>query len=185
QAASGDTAARDGRALEEFKALLGVVAHDPLIRRVAGQGDEQADEQADDNIAWPAFVAEVERALASVSYDRGTVARPCVVAQEAHRLRPRRYRVVFVLGLIEGEFPARLTERAPYTLAERAELRQAGLDLTETITDAGADLLQFYKAMSRAVERLYLTFARTDVAGGELLPSYLIEEVQPFAASPL
>ncbi|HJQ24802.1 MAG TPA: PD-(D/E)XK nuclease family protein [Blastocatellia bacterium] len=170
QAASGDMAARDSLALDEFKKILAAVAHDPLIRR-------------EDDMAWPAFLADVERALASMSYDRSTPAHPCVVAQEAHRLRPRRYRIIFVLGLIEGEFPARLTERAPYTLAERAELRQAGLDLTETITDAGADLLQFYKAMSCATERLYLSFARTDVAGGELLPSYLIEEVQPFAAA--
>src|SRR2546423_545513 len=146
---------------------------------------DKSDGPAAHDISWQAFVAEVERMLSVVTYDRDPLARPCVVAQEAHRLRPRHYRVVFVLGLIEGEFPARLTERAPYTLAERAELRQAGLDLTETITDAGADLLQFYKAMSCASERLYLSFARTDVAGGELLPSYLIEEVQPFAAAPL
>lgn len=181
QAASGDTAARDGRALEKFKEMLKALARDGITMRAAGHSDERAAGE----ISWPAFVAEVERTLSVITYDREAAACACVTAQEAHRLRPRRYRVVFVLGLIEGDFPARLTERAPYTRAERAELRQAGLDLTETITDAGADLLQFYKAMSCATERLYLTFARTDVAGGELLPSYLIEEVQPFAATPL
>ncbi|MFL6276739.1 MAG: PD-(D/E)XK nuclease family protein [Blastocatellia bacterium] len=181
QAANGETAARDGRALEKFKEMLKALARDGITMRGAGHLDERATGE----ISWPVFVAEVERTLAVVTYDREAVAGPCVVAQEAHRLRPRRYHVVFVLGLIEGEFPARLTERAPYTRAERVELRQAGLDLTETIMDAGADLLQFYKAMSCATERLYLTFARTDVAGGELLPSYLIEEVQPFAATPL
>jgi ATP-dependent helicase/nuclease subunit B len=181
QAASGAKAQRDGRALKEFNSILAALAHNDLTKRLA----DKPDEPAAHDISWQAFAAEVERMLSVVTYDRDPLARPCVVAQEAHRLRPRRYRVVFVLGLIEGEFPARLTERAPYTLAEREELRHAGLDLTETINDAGADLLQFYKAMSRAVDRLYLTFARTDVAGGELLPSYLIEEVQPFAATAL
>src|SRR5207253_6857887 len=134
QAASGDTATRDGRALDKFKEMLKALARDSIALRGAGH----ADERAAGEISWPAFVAEVERTLSVITYDREAAVGACVTAQEAHHLRPRRYRVVFVLGLIEGEFPARLTERAPYTRAERAELRQAGLDLTETITDAGA-----------------------------------------------
>jgi len=181
RAASGDLASQDRSALKEFKSILSAIAHNDMPRRLANK----ADDSASNEVSWQALVTEVERTLTVITYDRDAVARPCVVAQEAHRLRPRRYRIVFVLGLIEGEFPAKVTERTPYTLAEREELRRAGLDLTETINDAGADLLQFYKAMSRAAERLYLTFARTDVAGGELLPSYLIEEVQPFATSSL
>lgn len=181
RAASGENVSRDCRALKEFNSILAAITHNDIAKRLANKPNEPA---AND-ISWQAVVTEIEGALAVVTYDRDVVAPPCVVAQEAHRLRPRPYRVVFALGLIEGEFPARVTERAPLTFVEREELRQAGLDLTETIHDAGADLLQFYKAMSRAVERLYLMFARTGVAGGELLPSYLIEEVQPFAASPL
>lgn len=180
QATSGKHASRDGSALNAFISILGSVAHNDLTKRLT----RQTDEQGSGEISWAAFVAEVEGPLSLVRHDRETVARGCVSALEAHRLRPRRYRAVFVLGLIEGEFPARLTERAPYTAGERDALRRAGVDLTETVNDAGADLLAFYKTMSRATARLYLTFARTDVAGGELLPSYLIEEVQPFASSP-
>jgi ATP-dependent helicase/nuclease subunit B len=181
RAASGENLSRDCNALKEFNSILAAITHDDIAPRFA----VKTNEPAANAISWQALVSEIEGALAVVTYDRAVVAPPCVVAQEAHRLRPRRYRAVFALGLIEGEFPAKVTERAPFTLAERGELRHAGLDLTETIHDAGADLLQFYKTMSRAVERLYLIFARTDVAGGELLPSYLIEEVQPYAASPL
>lgn len=181
KAASGETGPRDGRALKEFQKILAALTHDGLTRRLVG---ERAD-SAGDEITWQAFVGEVERTLAGLTYDRDPAPRSAVVVQEAHRPHPRRYRAVFVLGLIEGEFPGRLTERAPYTQAEREALRQAGVDWTETSDDAGADLLSFSKAMSRALERLYLTYARTDVAGGELLPSYLIEEVQPLVASPV
>ena len=107
QAASGGTALRDGRALKEFNNILAALAHHDLTKRLAGM----ADEPAANDIAWPSFVAEVERTLSVITYDRDAMARPCVVAQEAHRLRPRRYRAVFILGLIEGEFPARLSER--------------------------------------------------------------------------
>jgi ATP-dependent helicase/nuclease subunit B len=180
-AANEDRAVRDGRALKEFESILKALAYDDLTASFV----EKAEAQAAPDIAWRAFMAELERTLAAITYHRDAAERPGVVAQNARLMRPRRYRVVFVLGLIEGEFPARLTDRAPYTLVEREELRRAGLDLTETISDAGADLLHFYQVMSRATERLYLTQPRTDVAGGELLPSYLIEEVQPFVDSPV
>ncbi|HKP13605.1 MAG TPA: hypothetical protein VJZ91_15905, partial [Blastocatellia bacterium] len=141
RAAGGERAQRDGRALKEFDTVFKAFAHHDLTGRLM----QQANDPAPEEISWQAFVSELQRMLSIITYDRDGAAAASVVAQEAHRLRPRRYRAVFVLGLIEGEFPARLTEHAPYTMAEREELRQAGLDLTETANDPGADLLQFHK----------------------------------------
>ena len=129
-------------------------------------------------VAWPDFLNEIDNAIAATTFVWADSDGPAVVAQEIHNLRPRRYGAVFILGLVEGEFPIKATERSPYTLSEREDLRRAGIDLTETPADAGADLAQFYRAMSLATDRLYLSFPRTDLAGGELLPSYLVDEVK-------
>jgi ATP-dependent helicase/DNAse subunit B len=129
-------------------------------------------------VGWSDFLSEIDNAVAATTFEPPAQAGPAVVAQEIHNLRPRRYRAVFILGMVEGEFPIRATERSPYTLFEREELRGAGIDLTETTADAGADLAQFYRAMSMATDRLALSFPRTDLAGGELLPSYLVDEVK-------
>ncbi len=142
------------------------------LKREAGDSTEE--------VAWPVFYNELDRAIAATTIEREQLL-SSVLAQEAHNLRPRLYRAVFMLGLIEGEFPARATERFPYTLVEREQIRAAGIDLTETTSDAGADLTQFYKAMAKPLERLYLAYARTDLAGGELLRSYLIDEVEACA----
>jgi ATP-dependent helicase/nuclease subunit B len=174
--AEGEFAARDKGALDQFTALIRIVGGDN--RAAARHGLRQA--QPD--LSWPQFYDELERAIAGETFERPASAGPAVVAQEVHHLRPLSSRALFVMGLIEGEFPAKVAESAPYTLVERDELRGAGVDLTELPTDAGADLTQFYKAMARAGERLYLSFSRTDPAGGELLPSYLIEEVKAVAA---
>ncbi|HEY7547285.1 MAG TPA: hypothetical protein VID27_20490, partial [Blastocatellia bacterium] len=131
-------------------------------------------------VAQATFYNDLERAIGATVIERDSSSLS-VLAQEAHNLRPRRYRAVFVLGLIEGEFPARATERFPYTLVEREQLRSASVDLTETTSDAGADLTQFYKAMASATERLYLAYARTDLAGSELLRSYLVDEIEACA----
>lgn len=124
------------------------------------------------------FLLELERAVASMTLERTKSRSASVVVQEIHHLRPRRFRAVFALGLIEGEFPARITETSPYTLIERDELRRKGIDMAETTSDPGADLLQFYKVMSSAIEKLYLSYARADLAGSELLRSYLVDEVK-------
>jgi ATP-dependent helicase/nuclease subunit B len=166
----------DGAAIEAFQSLLAAIEGDQADA-IAGA---DRDLLAGGEIPWSLFYAELERAVAATSIERPT-ARRSVIAQEVPGMRPHRYRALFVLGLIEGEFPARVSESAPYTAVEREALRRAGIDFAETSSDAGADVAQFYKAMTRAAERLYLTYARTDLAGGELLKSYLIDEVAAVA----
>lgn len=163
---SGDDAEQNLTAIEALRTLLGAI--------------EQDRDSAGEQVKWAVFYRELERAIGATTIERASLP-SAVLAQEAHNLRPRRYRAVFALGLVEGEFPVRATERFPYTLIEREQLRAVGIDLTETTSDAGADLTQFYKAMAKAVERLYLAYARTDLGGGELLRSYLIDEVETCA----
>src|SRR5205085_10430910 len=87
QAASGDKAQRDGRALKEFNSILAALAHNDLTKRLA----DKSDVPAAHDISWQAFVAEVERMHSGVTYDRDALGRPCGVAQEEDRLRRRRY----------------------------------------------------------------------------------------------
>jgi ATP-dependent helicase/DNAse subunit B len=124
------------------------------------------------------FLAEFERSIAAMSFDYRRNKQATVVIQQAHNLRPRTYQVLFIMGLIEGEFPKRSTERFPYTLAEREKLRHLGLDFAETTDDAGADLTQFHKAIAQTTDILILSYARTELTGGELLKSYLVDEVK-------
>lgn len=161
---ASEMSARDKVAFDTFLKLLATLSESRFSRR----GD----------VVWPDFLSEIENAVASTTFELPAKDGPAVVAQEIHNLRPRRYRAVFVLGMVEGELPVRSTERSPYTLFEREELRAAGVDLTETTADAGADLAQFYRAMSMAADRLVLSHPRTDPAGGELVPSYLLDEVK-------
>lgn len=165
----GEDHTRDHLALDAFTLLL-----DHLH---AGKTGDHENITSFDN-----FHKEIERAAASTQFKRGEASVPSVMVQEIHHLCSRRYRAVFVPGLVEGEFPAKITETSPYTLVERDELRLRGIDLTETTGDAGADLLQFYRVMTSATDRLYLSYARADLAGGELLRSYLLDEVRNVSA---
>jgi ATP-dependent helicase/DNAse subunit B len=169
--ASGERSAIETRALEGFHRILDSLEPKVIRRKAIGR-------MPDAPVSWSSFWMDLSRAVEAAAFERPPVTGAAVVAQEVHNLRPRRYRVTFIVGLVEGEFPARSTQPFPYTMQEREELRHAGIDLTERQGDAGDDLAQFYKAVTRTRERLYLTHPRMDPAGGELLPSYLIEEVR-------
>jgi ATP-dependent helicase/DNAse subunit B len=171
----GETITTDVPALQKFLELLQMLAKADELA-IDGLSQSMVAE-----VSWETFMGELRRATASTSLARPKALKSSVLIQEAHNLRPRPYRAIFVIGLIEGEFPKKNTETLPYTLAEREMLRKAGIDLAETTNDAGADLTQFHKALTRVAEGLYLSYARTDFAGGELLKSYLLDEVRAVA----
>lgn len=186
--------AQDEAAEKVFLDLLKTLAEESSFYSVTESFDSQEPDDGDDfnyslfddlpqekTIKWSVFIAELQRAIAATSFSRPRVNPTAIVVQEVHNLRPRNYRAVFVAGLIEGEFPKKTAETTPYTLAEKLALRQAGIDFAETVNDAGADVTQFHKVMSRATARLFLSYARTDFSGGELLRSYLIDEVKSVA----
>jgi ATP-dependent helicase/nuclease subunit B len=196
--ASVDRAAQDEVAQKVFLDLLKTLADDKRSQFTYYSDDGPiADDEyytaeplydfppTDRQIGWNRFFAELKSAVAATPFLRPKRAANAIVVQEAHNLRPRNYRAIFVIGLIEGEFPKKNTETTPYTLVEKLALRNAGIDFAETINDAGADVTQFHKAMTRACERLFLSYARTDLSGGELLRSYLIDEVTGVAKTDL
>jgi ATP-dependent helicase/nuclease subunit B len=164
-----------------IQAATGSIANRKSDNQNHSTSTSSENQKSEKKISWSAFFAELEGAVSASSLPRFKQHSPTVVVQEAHNLRPRNYRAIFLIGLIEGEFPKKFAETTPYTLAEKAILRNAGIDFAETTGDAGADLTQFHKAIIRTSERLYLSYARSDFSGGELLKSYLIDEVKAVA----
>jgi ATP-dependent helicase/DNAse subunit B len=93
-------------------------------------------------------------------------------------VRARRFRVVFVCGLQEGEFP-RAGRVEPFLSDERRrELAIAsGLVLRAREDALAAERYLFYSAVSRATERVYLAYRSSDEEGNLALPSPFIADV--------
>jgi RecB family exonuclease len=93
-------------------------------------------------------------------------------------VRARRFRVVFVCGLQEGEFP-RAGRIQPFLSDERRrELASAsGLVLRPREDALAAERYLFYSAVSRATERVYLAYRSSDEEGNLALPSPFIADV--------
>ncbi len=98
---------------------------------------------------------------------------------EAGRMRPDEPKVVFVIGAVQGEFPASPSEHGVFCNRERQTLIDLGLPLSST---AEQTILEerflAYTALTAPSEQLFVSWHTGKVSGGSQLPSSMIREIQ-------
>ncbi len=157
-------------------------------RAALSEGDEQLDaraaaavllalaelEQIGERLSGPELLELLEllqvRAGAAGHADAVLIAEPLAI-------RARRFRVVFVFGLCEGEFPEPGAGDPFLSDERRRELALAG----GLALGAGEDVLArerylMYASCSRASERLVLSYRSSDEEGNLVLPSPFIAD---------
>lgn len=157
-----ELAVRDLNALQEVKAVLR-----SMTQAAALTGNK--------TVSWSAFLTDSRNALNASRYALHQSPAGRVVAQEVHQARGLTYRYVFVVGLSESEFPRSTAVDILYDEGEREELRAAGLRV-----EAGPRLDEpylFYQAITRATQRLHLSYHYLDDEGRDLLPSPYLREI--------
>ena len=109
--------------------------------------------------------------LAEVAVPRGRTADgEAVQVLSAQRARARRFKAVFMLGLVQGEFPGRPGRVSLLSASQRARLDAIGEGLFDPEPDEEAAL--FVSAVSRASQVLYLSARDAEDDGGDATPSY-------------
>jgi len=151
--------------------------------------------------SWQQFRNDLERAVAAAGYKPGPRVADGVAILDAQRLGGETYRVVLVVNLLENVFPAQVRED-PFLRDRERRLLAAGGDsylsrqrterqrqnLSEIgngpqLLDLAADRqaeerLLFWRALSCATDRLYLSYPAADEKAKEALRSFYIDEVE-------
>lgn len=97
--------------------------------------------------------------------------------------RQKEYRVVFVAGLLEKKFPVQMKEDPLLGDWERSVFNNIKVPgtvhgtLQERLSRQPMERYLFYLAVTRANEKLILTYPRLNLEGKESLPSYYVDEV--------
>ncbi|MBI3793358.1 MAG: hypothetical protein HY280_01345, partial [Nitrospinae bacterium] len=115
-----------------------------------------------------------------------------VYALNVHELAGRRFKTIFICGLHEGEFPAKIQRGSILTEAEKTEFNKKHAETVlaeKTGLKAGRAVFShlgeaweeesflFYQSAKSAEERLFLSYSATDLEGKELIPSPFLEEI--------
>jgi RecB family exonuclease len=132
----------------------------------------------EDTAALPTERPDILGLLAGIPVHLGEdTGRAVVRVMSAHRSRTRPVRAVFVIGLVEGEFPE--TGDSSRLVSARRRLRAAqacGVEVLP-VPDAAADALVFLQAVSRAGEYLYVSARDSEEDGSPAVASPFWEDV--------
>jgi RecB family exonuclease len=115
--------------------------------------------------------------LARVGVSGPTCSDPGTVQiMSAKRARARRFEVVFILGLVEGEFPGASEVASLLSAGQKRSLDQVGGGLFAPAEETESTL--FVGAASRAWRSLYLSARDAEDDGGEAVPSRFWREAK-------
>ncbi len=165
-----------------FRALVGVLGD-----MTASMGEEA--------ITLDEFTTAIRLVLDATDIGTIPTAADEVMIGSASMLRATGIRHAILIGLCEGEFPAKVTENGVFSDADRVALENIGLSLSGTGKEKAADeLLYVYRAMTMPSEGLTLLYHRSNASGGACHPSLAFRRVKallspicevPYASLPL
>ncbi|MHB8656650.1 MAG: PD-(D/E)XK nuclease family protein [Solirubrobacteraceae bacterium] len=121
---------------------------------------------------------ELLELLAELEVPVGRLAPGAVLVAEPLSIRARRFRAVFVSGLCEGEFPRPGSSEPFLSDEQRRELAVvSGMRLRTAEDSLDRERYLFYACLSRATERLVLSYRSSDEEGNLVLASPFLDDV--------
>ncbi len=149
-----------------FKAVFGV-----LKDMVAAMGDEE--------MSLEDFSAALRIVLGKTEIGTIPTAADEVMVGSASMLRATGIRCAILVGLCEGEFPMRVSEKGLFSDTDRSALEDLGISLSGKSTkDAANELLFVYRAMTMPSEKLVLIYRDRQLQGqGGAAPSLAFRRV--------
>jgi ATP-dependent helicase/nuclease subunit B len=157
---------RDAASVKRIEALLDEIR---IHARASGRAELTFEEFSDQ------LLRLIELDLYSLhNHDRNRVQ-----IYDVSLARQKEYKVVFVAGLLEKQFPMHIKEDPILSDWERSLFNQGALNgLAERLPRQNLERYLFYIAVTRTSEKLILTCPRFDLEGKESLPSFYLDEVR-------
>lgn len=101
------------------------------------------------------------------------------------RARGRRFKIVFIMGLNEGNFPSVSSESSFLANEDINLLQKKGFkDLKQNQSNINREMYLFYTSITRAVDKAYLCYQSSDEEGQPKLKSFFIDEVERIFINP-
>ena len=136
-------------------------------------------------MSFPEFRELLSSLLAREQFSVRDRRQDAVTLMNPFEARQWELRTVFIVGLVENEFPAPI--RDPLFLDDddrKALEKTGGLALPTTAHRRLEERLLFYVAATRPRDRLYFTYPLSDADGTPLLRSSLLRGLEPLLESP-
>lgn len=102
-----------------------------------------------------------------------------VIIGDIERSRNNKIKVIFILGLNDGNFPSINKDEGFLNDNDREILKSEGMEIAKgTIENLYEDQFNIYKAFSTAEDKIYLSYVSSDKEGASKRPSILIPKIK-------
>ncbi len=129
---------------------------------------------ADEPIAFAAFIERLDETLEATPLATPDDRRDVVHVLSVHEARQWALPVVFVCGLVEGWFPRKPAQDVFFPDADRARLAKRGIALRTAAERAAEEKFLYRMALTRATQKLVITYPQADESGNPLLRSFFL-----------
>lgn len=102
-----------------------------------------------------------------------------VIVGDTDRSRSHKVKAVFIIGLNDGSFPNSYKDEGFLDDKDREVLKDRGIELAKgTMEQLYDDNFNIYKSFTTAEEKLYLSYASSDIDGKSLRQSIMINKIK-------
>lgn len=102
-----------------------------------------------------------------------------VVLGDIERSRSRKTKVLFIIGINDGVFPAKSKEEGFLNDSDREKLLSKGFEMAKSSTELlYEEQFNIYRTFTIPEEKLFLSYASSDKDGAPLRPSVLVKKIK-------
>ncbi len=146
---------------------------------VIGVLDEIVSVLGEKKVSFEKYADILKMGLGSSGLGKIPASQDQVVVGDVDRSRSHRVRAVFIIGLNDGVLPSNHKDEGFFNDNDREILKTKGAELAKgTLEKLYDDNFNIYKAFSTAEEKLYLSYASSDLEGKQLRPSILVNKIK-------
>ena len=132
----------------------------------------------DENIDIKRFASMLEVGFKDIGVGHIPPTLDQVIVGDITRTRLNHIKILFVNGVNDGIIPSHHNDVGILNDKDKELLGEAGLNLAPTNkTNSYIEQLYIYMLLTKASDRLYVSFASVDEGGKELKPSYVITQI--------
>ena len=141
--------------------------------------DEIVNMLGDKKVSFEKYADVLKMGLGASGLGKIPITQDQVIVGDVDRSRSHKVKAVFIIGLNDGTFPGNYKDEGFFNDNDREKLKQKGAELAkgslELLYD---DNFNIYKAFSTSEEKLYLSYASSELEGKQLRPSIFINRIK-------
>ena len=165
--------------LEEIGELEKAKEYESSYKIILDVFDDLVSVLGDKKVSFEKYADLLKIGLSNTGLGKIPSTQDQVIVGDVDRSRSHKVKAVFIIGLNDGMFPSVNKNEGFFNDKDREKLKEEGTELAKgTMEQLYDDNFNIYKAFSTAEEKIYLSYASSDLEGKSLRPSILVNRVK-------